>query len=340
MPITFSPSDTKVEKVASHKPFSFSQLSSARDKAVDFIQGSPNLTDKEAYSITGHSFVQAAYLAYSSHHHLVIRPDDVWIAIMTQFSSYVDQNAEKLRNKFVDFQGKKELTVSSGGSLRTAPYDYLARMMEDQIAKNIKDPSVRSWVVPDFSTTTSTDRVVGAVVLMAAMKNYFSYKFMLLCGLPQVTLLGTVEDWKDVRNRAQRILEFDAGDRRMVAWGKMLFPVLDKFVETASGSPDRDWWQRIANRTGGGSGPRYLSGWITVFSVFSDTGKWIADSSGEWPSVNTNEVAKGLVSVPVTVDDNGTVYETEMHAGHMVVRLADEGTTIIPQLDWCLTLKP
>lgn len=43
---------------------------------------------RDLHQVHGRSngFVTAAVKAYSSHHHLVIRPDDVWISILTQFS--------------------------------------------------------------------------------------------------------------------------------------------------------------------------------------------------------------------------------------------------------------
>jgi len=60
-------------------------------------------------------FVNAVTRAYDGHHHLIIRPDDIWQAIMTQFSFYLNANAEKFRSKFVDFEKKKELVVSEIG---------------------------------------------------------------------------------------------------------------------------------------------------------------------------------------------------------------------------------
>lgn len=37
--------------------------------------------------------------AYCSHHAVSIRPDDVWLAILTQFSFFVNANAEELQDK-------------------------------------------------------------------------------------------------------------------------------------------------------------------------------------------------------------------------------------------------
>jgi hypothetical protein len=34
------------------------------------------------------------------------------------------------------------------------------------LKKNVKDPELREWIVPGFSTTTETDRIVGSVMMM------------------------------------------------------------------------------------------------------------------------------------------------------------------------------
>jgi len=48
---------------------------------------------------------------YNKHHALTIRADDVWLAILTQFSFFVSGNAEALRSLFVLHEGKKELSM-------------------------------------------------------------------------------------------------------------------------------------------------------------------------------------------------------------------------------------
>eukprot|EP01132_Coremiostelium_polycephalum_P003868 gene3868-4820_t len=301
------------------------------------------------YQFGTNSFVMSAYEAYSNHHHLVIRPDDVWMAVVIQFCSYVNANSEVLRSRFVDFQGVKEVKIATNGNLFSAGYDEMAIRMSDQIAGNIKDPSVRNWVIPSFSTTTYTDRVVGSIALMASMKKYLSFKFKLYCGLPRVTMLGTVDDWKDVKTRIERLKEFDTGDNRMEEWTSMLIPIADQFIESVSGKPDIKWWNRIAHYISGESGPSYLSGWITCFCVFDDQGQWVGDKhsvdvdlkkyKSEWIYVNSLDIPTGYLSVPLTIDDNGVEFQTEMMAGHMCVNIPNKSSTISPQLDWCIFVK-
>ena len=50
-------------------------------------------------------------LSYMHHLPLCLSPDDVWTVIIQGFGMHMEKNAEKLREKFVDFDGKKELKV-------------------------------------------------------------------------------------------------------------------------------------------------------------------------------------------------------------------------------------
>ncbi|KAM0177292.1 hypothetical protein ACHAPC_008865 [Botrytis cinerea] len=71
------------------------------------------LTEEIASKIlpAGNGLVHTCLEAYNQHRHLVLRPDDIWIAIVTQFSFYVNKHSEELRSFFVAHEGKKDLVV-------------------------------------------------------------------------------------------------------------------------------------------------------------------------------------------------------------------------------------
>jgi hypothetical protein len=173
--ITFSVSEKPLAKVSDYV-FERYQTQELKEYVIRTDKDTPNRVHNP------NGFVNAVVEAYNGHHHLILRPDDVWLAIMIQFGAYVENESETLRDKFVSHQGQKELKVVGGGNLFTANYDALCLSMSQQIAANIKDPSVRDWVIPAFSTTKPVDQVVGAIVLMAAMKKYFAFKMELCCG--------------------------------------------------------------------------------------------------------------------------------------------------------------
>jgi len=44
--------------------------------------------------------------AYTYHHRLILRPEDFWLAILVQLSSFINEHAKELRDLFVKHDGK------------------------------------------------------------------------------------------------------------------------------------------------------------------------------------------------------------------------------------------
>lgn len=93
--------------------------------------------------------------------------------------------------------------------------------------KNIKDPSVAEWLLPNFSTTKTNDRVAASVSIMSSLQKFFDYFMCYGCGHPKITLLGVPEDYVKLRKKADRLLEFDLKDGLMTIWHEQLVVVLD-----------------------------------------------------------------------------------------------------------------
>lgn len=294
-------------------------------------------------SPSSNGFVNAAFHAYSSHHHLTIRPEDVWFSILSQLNFYINAHAEELREYFVAHKGQKELTIYAAGDIKTVNFGNLARHMTKEIQDNVKDPDLQAWIMPDFSTTTDSDRAVAAVMMMGAMQKYFSYGMCLTCGIPSVTLLGEREDWEKISNRLNKLSEF--GDEP-TTFAELLRPVLRNFVATFDAQPKPsaevlDFWSKIADRRSGGSGPSYLSGWITAFCMWDEDGKslrrirsyqdYSLDFEGvKYHQVDVSDIPTGLASVPVKVNDNGTIYKTKMLAGSFGIQATSSGQKTDP----------
>jgi len=296
-------------------------------------------------------FVGTLFKCYNSHHNVTIRPDDVWIAILTQFSRYVETNAEELRNKFVNFGGKKKVFVSMP-SLMTADYGLIAKDLVTEISKNIVDPNIRNWLIPNFSTTTPNDIIVGSIIMMASMQKYFDCYGCICCGIPQVTMMGTTEDWIEVKNRANELLKYDNKAKHMSIWHKLLDPILDNFIKSRKGNPDVEWWNKICSHHSGGSGPSYMSGWLTSFCVFSESGRWLATNfsiftenqstttttTSPWPVVETTDIPSGYVFVPLKIDDDGMIHDSIMVSGHLGHRISTDLYTLQPAVSWFIGL--
>ncbi|RYO45002.1 hypothetical protein AA0113_g10547 [Alternaria arborescens] len=353
MPVTITVADHKSEsyhnrnaKIASNDALLEGTSLSDSKNCKWIIQSSVSEDEFSKSHIveSNNGFVHAAFTAYSWHHHLVIRPEDVWFAILSQLNVYINANAEALRDHFVSHQGQKELRVKEVGNIHTVDFGMLARRMTALIQENVKDPDLRDWIMPAFSTTTVTDRTTAAVLMMGSMKAYFKYKCRLKCGIPTVTLLGERADYEDILKRLEKLPELGP---EASTFADLLRPVLRNFIATfdpEQSAVSHDFWSKIAHRLGGGSGPSYLGGWLTAFCFWNDKGECMYDQKGprnpwetdsdrleldgvSYHEVDISDIPNGFASVPVLVDDNGKEYKTKMIAGSLGIKVTSKDSS-------------
>ncbi|KAG8810409.1 hypothetical protein FRC19_004560 [Serendipita sp. 401] len=373
MPVTF--------KVASHDARKFQMYGTRPDTSPEALVQSiwsdndgycqevlqSSYRHDPAFSPRRNGFIDAVVEAYNNHHHLIIRPDDVWCAILSQFNLYVNANAEELRSKFVAHEGQKELEVKAEGTRYTVDFGMMAATMGQLLKQNILDPSLHVWIIPDFTTTTPNDVVICSIMMMSTLQKYFTYLFTLDCGIPTITLLGEKKDYLSILHRLDKFEEFG---QEPILFANFLRPILKEFVNAFDYNSDKNlpnlgFWEKICHEKGG-SGPEYLSGWITAFSVWNMDGKWQGgtieritepeETSGQnqwprplylanmrYPVVNMDDVPRGFCQVPVKLDDNGEMFNCTMIAGHVGMDVSNSATgirdTLRPSMQWFMFIK-
>ena len=357
MPVTFKVADheskawTRQKVTTRDDLFAQSCGKEAKDSARIIHSSLSDDAFKDAhFTPSMNGFVHAAWYAYSDHHHLTIRPDDIWFAILSQLNFYINKNAEELRDHFVAHEGKKELVIQNDGSIDTLDYGLFARRMTGLLQENVKDPNFRDWIMPTFSTTTVDDRSTAAVLMMGSLQAYFSYTSMLLCGIPSVTLLGNRDDYEDILSRLDKLEELG---EQTTDFAMLLRPVLRNFIASFDDimtAETQDFWSKIAHYEGG-SGISRLTGWLTAFCFWRNDGEpmykreTMAQRQGQIPqmtqglfkkhdalldgthyhSIDTSAIPSGFASVPVLVDDNGTLHRTKMVAGSLGISAVKSG---------------
>ena len=206
--------------------------------------------------------------------------------------------------------------------------------MSDLLAKKVNDPELHPWIMPAFSTTTENDKAVASILMMGALQTYYSYVCVIRCGIPTVTLLRTREDRAEILRRLEKLpnLGAEAAD-----FYTLLKPVVARMVtsfDTPESEETKDFWGRIVHQHKGGSGPDYLSGWLTAFCFWDQHGKRLDRQDGRsgcqldgvrYHCVEISDIPRGTTSVPVTVDDNGVIYDTIMVAGSMGIQTRSSG---------------
>lgn len=293
--------------------------------------------------------------AYNQHHDLVLRPDDIWLAVLNQVIALVSKNSEAFRATFVTHEGKENVrvTVESVNDV-----DEFVSKVTSTVNDMLSTDDMKQWAVPDFSTTTDSDKMVFGIAMLSTLKEYFALEMHNLCRAPSIRILGTVEDWKDLRGRIERLTDYISdevvNDIRYnekwrlcpvdfpSKWKAMLLDIVDNFIQCYEGDPNYDFFGKIYHyEKNNGSGiPGYITGWLSVFSLINQNGVvgYYTEVNGcaiDYPAITKSGINSGCFSVPVKVIDAqmGEEYKTTLLAGHMFTRCVDE-TTIAPSLNW------
>ncbi|KAJ7921975.1 hypothetical protein B0H13DRAFT_1707940 [Mycena leptocephala] len=261
----------------------------------------PDNTDFKIAPAPGNGFVDTVLCAHTNHHALVIRPDDVWLAVVSQFSFYA--TAEGNSCSFFDNASGKissfALEISVESDTAQPNLTRLSRRMMRLLPKIIPDADLRDWLIPNFSTTTLTDTTVSCLLVLSGSCSSSSptatqtrsggevdYTLAASYGIPRVTLEGERADWEMLLARLDRLkLRCKDFGLPAVAWYHLLHPVLAGFVgafDDPERVENREFWGGVVvgkeesnGSMGGSKNAGKLSGWITAFCAFSVEGTWL-----------------------------------------------------------------
>jgi hypothetical protein len=102
-------------------------------------------------------------------------------------------------------------------------WEGVVREFGTQIEKHVGQEKCQ-LIDGNFSTTGPVEQIANRVYLMDMMQNYFNYVLRTRCGIPKITLLGTAEDWVELKNKAEKLLSLFGNDLQF--WSQKLLPAL------------------------------------------------------------------------------------------------------------------
>jgi len=216
-------------------------------------------------------------------------------------------------------------------------------------------------LICDFSTTRPEIRTASEVVLMDCFSSYFTYALACVCGIPKVTVEGTLADWQRIRARVEVLATYG-----LEWWVSRLRPILDEFVHAAEGHPTLEFWKAIykPREVYGGE---VVTGWVAdLFPYLGDAPKrrrnhvfdherhgWAlaVDQGVETKSpffdplsragVGLTGFPSGLSSARIKVSLNdGSRQELDLVAGFLAVQQELSDLALAPHIGWCVAELP
>jgi hypothetical protein len=303
-----------------------------------------------------HPLIHAVQAAFDQHRPLLLTPDVIWITLAQGFAQHVNNHAETLRPRFVQHQGKQRLGIKV--------HDFPSQKEQWAVCVQEWVLQIRDQIGADpyhllecnFSTTTPVTRTVSQVIIMDTFKQYFDYVMVGICGIPEITLLGTVEDWQSIYNRVQTLAEYD-----LHWWIARVLPLCQEFIATALGKPSLDFW-RCIYKPKAIYGGDVISGWIADLFPYLQhhmskaptqrnplldmtccelPNSSIEESSpiafgGNWDGIHPNSIPLGLSEVPFKfrIEKTDKEYSLEILAGFVGVSQDSQQGTLQPELGW------
>lgn len=285
---------------------------------------------------SNHPFFQSMYRAYADHRPFELSPEALWLLICQGFSLHVNNNAEELRHLFVDFEGKQTLMASGNGiSLDNpnSPWESVFPQFTSQIAAYTGQELI-DVLSADFSTSTPASRVASQITVMESMKAYFDY-VITICGIPQVILHGTPDDWQSVIDRTEFLRQY-----KLDWWVDEMLPVLRKIKLASEGEVDKAFWRSMfkwheLKHEMCGDPETLADGWIVKFYPYNhykdrNSLKGLYDGAYDLPPE--------LSMVPVTFDGgDGEGVELTLWAGFVGIAQDPETFALRPEIGWFIT---
>jgi hypothetical protein len=288
-----------------------------------------------------HSVLYGFRVAYQQHRPITISPDIIWLLINQGFSRHIVNNAEKFRKDFVNFDGKKDLIIDVDSSdIMIGKENSHWEIVFPQFVNKISDyvgKEVTDILTADFSTTTPASKIAGQMTIMNAFKEYFRYEIDGYgCGLPQVTIEGTVEDWEKVLAKTQYISKYD-----LKWWTDELKPILKQIIQAKKGKFDKKFWINMIKYHSAqdyGDEDR-IDGWFVKFYPY--------DKEGNRTNLKTindiNNLPSEIVRVPFIFENridmkNVKRYQMEFWAGFFGLSQSKD-FTLKPKIGWAIINK-
>lgn len=292
-------------------------------------------------------FVNTVHHAFANHHSFTLYPDHIWLLCLQGFATKMRSDPKKygpvlLKQVNLSEDGsiiKEKLIVRRNDFFRgsnTNPWEEVFPEFTKQM--NLKDANLFD---PQFSTSTVVSKVACDIVAMDMLQDFFEYKVYSECGIPEIQVCGTTDDYKKLIQRVSKL----ASDLDMNGWFEHFEYTMKKlmfFLGLRGHSGEFDFFSSFYKYRSG-SGTPDVTGWINVFFPFLKNGtvnhavEWHSKSNRDGPS--PTEFPTGISIAPVVWNDNGALYDYQFVAG-MIGSSVTEEKHLTPTIGWYVRPTP
>lgn len=171
--------------------------------------------------------------AFNGHHGVIIKPGDLYVAILTQFSYYMRARAERLAKLIVAHEGKMDLVVDDDGGPKAHVVLKLAALVRANTIGPLSDIST-----PAYDTPQAGELVHASVTAMSVASQFFHYTYRTMCAIPVFGIAGTERDYEKLSALVDQLLAYNEADNVLADWCANLQKIIAGFIAAKRGIKD------------------------------------------------------------------------------------------------------
>lgn len=302
------------------------------------------------------NFLAAVHEAYSQHRKLVLTPDIIWLAICQGVAIHMKQPNFALDDSFFTDSRPANIRVRNDDLANNSEAwgTFVSQLNKEVLTYTKND--LNAFFRGGFSSSNVDLTPVYQITMLDAVSNKFEYVAESGCGIPEITLEGTPEDWKVIYSRLNALDQFG-----LTHWKAELKPVMEEFVAASMGKPNTAFWKSMYKDLMV-YGQFNISGWIIKFfpyieghdseaemqfdealQVYTRKTKHIPNPylTGDLylkSDLSTMHIPSGLAKIPVTWFNyfDQTKTRITLHAGFLGIEQKADGA-LKPMITWAVS---
>ena len=267
--------------------------------------------------------------------------------ILQGFSRHmeINKNSERIRYKFVDFEGKKNISIETGINLFMASDEQWSSVIKKLLNETFKNIKIAKPILDKFNqkfyTSTKEAEVANNTTILSSFKKYFVYSLFGTCGIPEITIEGLIEDWKLLY---EKIIELSNLDEEIDFWTDELKIIIKKIIEALETKrPDIDFFKNIVQNIDKSKEcePDIINGWIIKFIPYDKDNKKCNFRSPNFNGLNVDQIPTQIVNLPFSLKNmnkkgNVKKYDAERYSGFFGVKQDGETLAIKPIIGYAI----
>jgi len=261
-------------------------------------------------------------------HHLpfILTPDSIRYLILSGLSIIINNDPKTYEKYFFENIGKKNITLKRNEFSDDKENNWAG--LVNEFVENINELTINKKLVQcttvNYSTTSTINSIINKIVLMDSLKSFIDYGFETMCGIPEIELRGTEEDWIKIKELLLCIQKCG-----LEWWTTELILIIDNVIKATNPNNkiDSEFWLSLVKYQSQSGGDR-MTGHLAKFIPLNKDGEKIQWTDGKYDfhcGIKIDDVAQDLSEVPVKWNYLGTTKNLLFVGGNCSAYVTNDG---------------